>query len=427
MKKSLCRATVPIFLLGLLAACGGKDPGTKVTPAVVDAAGNPAPLVAVAYQVESDAWRVLSPDADGKLSFYVPKGKTRYGVAVRCTGTTPVVSSLMNDSVNVVVQLTTEESTAPRLTCLTPGPLASLTGRADVSGVTGAAKFMVFSGRDGWYSRSTASGYYLTAPYGTGRDVVVLAADTSRKGLAGKLVRGISALNSVSLPDITLTNADALVNHNVAAFAVPPGWSGKYSLSLYTAGGTTVRNQGLGAGSHAGGSIRAFANTQAGDIYMLGIYASSSTNDRGTMRLRFIDAPDLGDISESLQIDPFAPRTVAAAARPALPANHADEGVLAYMFVTTSTGNFWMYTVSRPWLAGAEAYAVPDLGGLYGFGHTQPLSGETMDWYAMALKANISPQKLFELPRAIDYYFAFPREKGAVLDIALLQGSFVVP
>ncbi len=421
MKQFIRWAPGALFLLLVFSGCGN-DPGTKVTPTVVNADGSPGVIVAAAYQVEDGSWQPLNPDADGGISFYVPKGKARYGVAVRCAG----MFLMANYSFNTVAQLTTAESTAPRLTCMTAGPYARIKGNVNVSGVTGAAKYQTYSWISNYERNATSGEYRLSAGYGTGRDMVVFATDASDAGLAGKIVRGIDARAPVTVPDLSLTNADALLNYNIGAFSVPSGWSGDYSLNLYSAGGTVVTSNVLGEGTHAGGAVHVLADAQAGDTYMLSISASGGTGTGSIARMRYVDAPDMGDISESLHIQPFAGYSVTAAVRPVFPANHPGD-VLAYVFMVLSDINLWTYTVSTAWLDGAATYATPDLSGLRGFKHNYALSGEGIGWFTFAFVANVSAQEFFELPSVPLYFFSLPKKKGLVLDIASANGSFLAP
>lgn len=424
MNKLLGGTLGSLFLLALLAACS-QNPGTKVTPVVVNLDGTPAAVAAAAYQVGGGEWKALTPDADGKLTFYVPAGETRYGVAVRCGG----ILGLGDYAANTLVQLTTDAGTAPQLTCFNLGAFAEASGHIDVSGVTGATGFTVQGGVSSSGSSGSTSGtYHLDLPYGGGRDLIAFATSGGGVGLAAKIVRGIDATATQTLSDVTLTNADALVNHSVAAFSVPSGWSGGYELDLYTAGGTVMLDEDLlGSGSETGGGIGAVANAQAGDLYLLQLNATNAAGDRGISRLRFIDAPDLGNLSESLSMDPFSSYSVTAAAHPTFPANHPDGDVVGYDFVTFSPYVIWSYSVSRTWLGGAASYATPDLSALPGFEHAYPLSGEDVSWFAVALKTNVPARDYFELPRAFSFLFFFPKQKDLIIDAAFVEGDYTTP
>jgi len=423
MNKLLGGTLGSLFLMALLAACGG-GPGTKVTATVVNYDGTPGVVTTAAYQVGGGAWQTLNPDEDGRLVFYVPSGETRYGVAVRCGG----LLLLGNYSVNAAAQLTTAESTAPVLGCMSVGPFAEVSGHIDVSGVTGAAGYEIEGAFGGDSGSTTADDCGLDLPLGPDRDLVAFAKNASGQALAAKVVRGIDARAPVALADLALTDADAVEVRNVGAFTVPGGWNGNYELNLYTAGGATVLDEDLlGSGTETGGAVYTVKNAQSGDLYQLMISASAGASGLKVARFRFVDAPEMGDVVESLSIDPFLSYAVAAAAHPVFPATHPDEDVQAYMFTTISPVNVWSYTVSRGWLGNASEYATPDLSGLRGFAYTYPLNGEGVSWFAIALKTNGTARELFELPRASIFLFSLPKKAGLVIDAASVRGNFTAP
>ncbi len=412
---------VPLFLLALLSACGG-NPGTKVTVHPQNYAGFPQEPVAVAYQVADGDWQWLQPDKDGAYSFYVPSGKKRYGVAVKCGG----FFGLASFGNGVVLQLTTEESTEPAAACASFGPFVEAKGHYDVSGVTGAAQTVIY-GDIGEFDDTSTHGDYndLDLAYGPARDLLVLATDASDHALAGKVYRNLDASKPFT-KDVTLTNADAPTGtRSVSDFTVPSGWSGSYGVNLLSAGGALTTDKELGKGSQAGGSYEVLPGLTADDLYL--VSADAQSGDHGVMQLHLLSGSALADVSPSL-MDPWpGGYSVTASALPTFALNHPDAGVQLYQVYATTPMQLWRYTVSKGWLVGAASYTLPDLTGVRGFEGSKGLSGEKMRWTILAVKSNLDVGDYVGAPQMMMFYYNLPRRAGAVINAAGEEGTFTIP
>ena len=420
MNKLLGGTLGSLFLLALLAACGGK-PGTKVTVHPQNYAGDPQEPVAVAYQVADGDWQWLQPDKDGTYSFYVPSGKKRYGVAVNCGG----YFGLANIGSGVVLQLTTEESTEPAAACLTFGPFVEVEGQYDVSGVTGASGTVVRGDLGGDDASNTTGNYDLILAYGSGRDLLLLATDVGGHALAGKVYRSLDATQPFT-QDVSLTNADAPTGtRSVSAFSVPGGWSGGFGVNLLSAGGAMTTGDELGEGSPAGGSYAVLQGLTADDLYL--VSADANSGDRRVMQLHLLSGSALADVGPSL-MDPWpGGYSVTASDLPTFALDHPDAGVQLYLIATVTPMQIWSRTVSKGWLAGAARYTLPDLTGVRGFEGSTGLSGEDMEWYVLAIKSNLGVGDYVGAPQAMMAIYNFPRRAGAVINAAEVDGAFTIP
>ncbi|XOB98418.1 hypothetical protein ACMC9I_11055 [Deinococcota bacterium DY0809b] len=422
MNKLLGGTLGSLFLLALLAACGG-NPGTKVTVHPLNYAGDPQEPLAVAYQVAGGAWQRLLPGEDGAYSFYVPSGEKRYGVAVNCGG----FFGLGNFGTGVVLQLTTDESTEPAAACMSMGPFVKVKGQYDASAVTGASWVDVLGDYDSYEDSSTSGTYEIMLSYGSARDLLVLATDASWHALAGKVYRNLDATQPFT-QDVALTNADAPTGtHDVASFDVPSGWSGVYSVDLLTAGGAFTDEGELGTGSQAGGSYEVLPGLTADDLYLVSVGADDGGGDRQVMQLHLLSGGAPADVSPSL-MDPWpGGYSVTASALPTFALDHPDAGVQFYQVYTIMPVQIWNHTVSKGWLAGADRYTFPDLTAVRGFEGSKGLSGEGMEWQVLAVKSSLDPADYLGPPQGIMKIYSFPLRAGAVINAAMAGGDFTIP
>lgn len=411
-----------LFLLALLVACNTSSPGTKVTVHPLNYTGQPQEPIAVAYQIEDGAWQRLLPDQDGAYSFYVPSGKKRYGVAVNCGG----FFGLANLGSGAVLQLSTDEATEPAAGCLTMGPFVEVDGSFDTTGVTGVTRTVVYGDYGGHSSGSTTGSYQVELAYGSARDLLVLATDSSYNVLAGKIYRNLDATQPFGL-DVNLTDADAPTeSHSVSAFAVPSGWNGHFGVNLLTAGGAMTNDNELGDGDETGGSYAVLPNLSADELYLVIAYASDS-GGREVSQLHQLSGTALTDVAPSL-MDPWpGGYSVAPSDLPTFALDHPDASVQLYQVFTITPYQFWTHTVSKGWLAGASSYTLPDLTSVRGFEGSKGLSGEDMSWYVLAAKSNLSVGEYVGVPQAMSQFLSFPRHAGAVINTASLRGDFTIP
>ncbi len=429
MKKILGGALAPLFILALLlAACGG-NPGTKVTVRADGLWGQAARPQAVAFQAGDGEWTRVWPDKNGDYTFYVPAGEKRYGVAVKCSGMLPMGAF----GSGVTYFLTTDESTAPLLPCFSLGPMAEVKGTANVAAVAGAAGLDVEASLSSDDSGTTSMSYEVEVAEGADRDLALLAFNNgstmdSSTLIGGRIFRGVNAVGVVD-KDLTLAAGDKVINHDFAAFSVPAGWSGHYDVSLYTAGGVMVDSEMLGKGSNSGGAYHTLPGSGADDLYWADATATSGSDNRSVTQARLIPGDTVGDISLAPAIDPFpSGYAPTAAAFPSFSLSHPDGDLSGYMFVTFWPYTIWSYTLSKGWIAGRTQFTVPDLTGLVGFEDVFPRKGEEYKWFASAFKASVSMQSYLEAGHLFfDFGFGLPRLPGMTIDAALTQGDFTTP
>ena len=429
MKKILGGALAPLFILVLLlAACGG-NPGTKVTVRADDISGQSMRPQAVAFQAGNGEWTRVWPGKNGDYTFYVPAGEKRYGVAVKCSG-------MLADGAfgsGATYFLTTDESTEPQLPCFSVGSIAQVKGTANVAAVATAAGLRVEASLGSSSQSGTSMNYSVQSAEGSDRDLVLLAFSSgttmdSSTLIGGRIFRGVNAVGVVD-KDLTLAAGDTVSDHNFAAFTVPAGWSGHYDVSLYTAGGAVVDHKRLGDGNASGGTYHALPGTSAGDLYWAEANASSGSDNRSITRARLIPGDAAGDISLAPTIDPlpssYAPTT---AVFPSFPLSHPDGDLSGYEFMTFWPYTIWTYTLSKGWIAGQTQFTVPDLTGLVGFEDAYPRKGEGYSWFASAFKASVSMQSYLEAGHLFfDIGFGLPRLPGMTIDAALTSGDFTTP
>ena len=415
-----------LLLVVLLAACGG-NPGTKIVVRADNIAGQVVRPLAVAFQVENSEWTQVWPDKNGNYSFYVPSGKKRYGVAVKCPG----MLAMGDWGAGSAYFLTTDESTNPLLPCDTLGALATAQGNADVSAVAGAAGFEVEAPMGSSSNGSTHYHYEVDLSEGPSRDLVLLAFNNSHTFdagtlIAGRVFRGVNAVGAVN-KDLQLAAGDTVTDHNFAAFSVPAGWTGGYRVSLVTAGGALVDEDMIGRGSNGGGSYHAIRGVGGADFYLA--RASAENGGRSVARMSLIPGDSATDISLAPSIDPFpSGYAPAAAAFPSFALNHPGGDLDGYYFLTFWPYTIWTYTLSKGWIAGQASFAAPDLTGLVGFEGDYPRSGENYMWYAAAFKTSASMQDFLETSHFFfDEEIGLPRIPGMVLDVALTSGNFHTP
>lgn len=95
------------FLLGgltvLVSGCSASQEGAvSVRVSFVDALGNPWVASSVAVQIGDNTWEALDPKET--ITFTLPKGETRYGLAYQCGPNTQVVHLTKEDAVDLTIK-----------------------------------------------------------------------------------------------------------------------------------------------------------------------------------------------------------------------------------------------------------------------------------------------------------------------------------
>ena len=406
MKKASVLLTA-VLLTVWLAGCGN-NPGTKVTVHVQTDSGERAFPQAVAYRIADGEWAWLSPDKDANYSFYVPQGKERYGVAVRCPDTG---MSLQLGAQEVKgLELTLDDATDPVVVCRKGGlanPRVWVTAQVDVSAVAGAMGYEVIARMGGRPRGNTSGTDYLPFSPEPDQDVILLAYSTASitqfepdKLLAGRVFRGISPTDGLTL-NLSLTSGDAVGAAQVQALPLPAGWSGSYGVGLVTRAGNEVRTADLGGGGRGGGPYKTISGLAAGDYYTFraGGHHSTGTIDLALSDRRWLDAAGAADLTAEF-IEPYpedyAPDTSGELLRYGL---DYPGGADAYgFFVEDSGGKPIKVLVSKAWLEGESYYTMPDLTAVPGFGDVNTKATDHTGWEACAYRSSLSLDELLALP-----------------------------
>ncbi len=412
MRKRLGLLTI-VLLTAWLAGCGG-GPGSKVTVHVQNDRGAQAFPLAVAYRVADGEWAWLSPDKKASYSFYVPTGKKRYGVAVRCA----ILGMVSSPAPVRVYELTTDDTSDPVVVCKTGAPRPPRVGatvHGDVSAVTGAQTFSAVSEIDRDHSSSNQEDVEPVMIKEPSRDLLLLAYSTNAFPygpadlLAARVFRGIEPEEGLEL-SLALTDADAAGTAQVEPVTLPAGWpAGEYLVTLQTQGGW-FRSffEVLGEGTTSGGTYRTIPGLTADDFYVLGAYAHVS-DPGGTLRglaySHWVPAAGAGDLEADLPAafaESYAPDLGGERARFGLSYPEAGS-VVAFSFSVTSndhvTTKAW---VSPAWLAGATSYTMPDLTGVPGFSTAVTRSSEVAGWNACAIQSSSQLGELLARPHGED-------------------------
>ncbi len=382
------------------------SPGTKVTVHIETAQGGRAFPLAVAYRIADGEWDWLPPDKDAGYSFYVPTGKKRYGVAVRC----PELR-MMGPAPVWVFELALDDTTDPVVVCQEGGlasPWVSVTAQVDVGSVAGAMGYEVIT-RTGRRPRGNTSGTQrLSFHPEPDQDVILLAYSTATisqfepdKLLAGRVFRGISPTDGLTL-NLSLSGADAVGTAQVEALPLPAGWSGNYAVGLATRGGSEIHLGDLGGGSQAGGPYKTVSGPIAGDYYTFRAGGYLSTPSRIDLTLsdrRWLDTGSAADLTADFiepYPDDYAPDTGGERVRFSL--GYPGEADVYGFYAAVPGGKPIKVWVSRAWLGDASAYAMPDLTGVIGFGDVNTKATDYIGWEACAYRSSLSLNELLALP-----------------------------
>jgi len=428
MKHKLILPTA-FGLFFLLAACGGNQ-GTRVTLAFDDVFGEPAYPVAVAYQTGDGKWANLWPNDQGEYVFYVPPGEERYGVAVAC-------GVFFGSSFNSgsVYQLTISDTTEPLLPCPRfSAPIASMSGRGDVSALAGSASFIIYGAYDDDDDHNSSHEDFggLTVLEGEAVSAILLAYDAVHTNDPGHLIGGrvfhdINA-SGVFNHDLALSATDTVSVHQVNHFSVPAGWTNSsYKVGLYAAGGATTNEGSLGQGNATGGSFYSLPGSGNGDLYVINADASGAS-DRSVGYLAFIDASEISDVSPTLNMTPLpATYAVTAAARPSFPLDSVNSNLDLHYIMIFNPPGVWYYIVSESWRGERASYRLPDLDKLAGFAGTTPRKGEKLLWFYASARTNVGSKPYFESKHVLfGNEVMMPLVPGS-LETASIKGQITIP
>jgi len=387
---------LPFVIFFILTSCG-KDPGTKVTVKVEDVLGQQNLPLAVAYQIEDGEWAWLQPDENAGYSFYVPPGKERYGVAVRCGGFSSSITYVKRAT---IYQLATSDTTEPVFICPQDRKqYVYMNVTHDVSAIAGANGAAVYHRRS--YSLLRGTSFTTNRPFfhTLQADVMFTAYSSSPANiLAARLVKGVDLEDGASL-NFTLDNNDLVVSANVAPFSLPAGWSGEYSVGIATKG-ELINWEALGRGNESGGSYSRIKGVDGNDYYLFSAWASRSISSNRALSIRYarsLAASTAGDLEAHFP-DPF-PDTFApgeTGGRWAFGLDYPEETSGIYLTYSFNDTRAYVWA-SATWLQGKSSYSLPDISAATGFATFDlPATGR---WGFCALSGSAAFGELLELSR----------------------------
>jgi len=426
MKKATICVMTALVLMALSACSNNQSAAAEITVSFNGLSGQPVSPTAVAYQVGDGEWVNLWPDDQGRYSFTVPAGETRYGVAVRCSGF--VGAAFQN---GVIYQLTTEESTSPRLSCFDFGVFAQMSGTADVSAVAGSVSMKVVGNYSSHPRGGTSNNYLIIVPESTRASAALLAYKSSFSYnflnlVGGRVFHDINARGSFSR-DLSLQVGDAISVKQLGAISLPAGFSSaSYGVGLFAAGGAVIPVGDLSDGNQLGGSFATLAGTQSDDYYV--ISADTHSGDSGLGWLLVVSASEVDDVTASFNMIPFpSGYSVIPDPRPTFAFDGSNENLDLHYLITFCGGGIWQYMISSGWQGGATSYRLPDLESLIGFSGSTPRSGESFGWLLASARGEADPGVYFEASHfLLEEDIMVPLVPG-LLESASVEGKFVVP
>ncbi len=439
------RAALGLVLLGAgllwLSACNPGGGGTQVTVELVSPLANGGPATAtVVYQVGDGNWQLATQTGYGKYAFTLPPGEKRYGVAVNCLPSIPLLTTV---GWAFVYQLTTDDTTALKVACLNLSdlPLTPITLKAKKdTGDTGSYdRAWIFTdiGNDyDWLNSNIRLG--ITA--GSGKDVLVVAYDGGYQPDKIRRIRFLRDFDaspgncpSASPCQVVLKASDAPSPLSVDSFDTPAdatdsffgvGFVSKKGLVVPHGSDDPLENPALGTGDASGGQYFAIPNTQEGDLYYAEASAEKAGYRVGQVKLF---APTTANLSFELPDAWFDPSVEEQALPKFSRLNYHDPELVGYAFQIKVSDSFYeLVTVSKGWLGSATSYTLPDLSAAPDFRGTRPLEGDVVSWNAMAVMMN-QDLGAFLAADPLPLPNPVPRLPGLSIQLASKLGSYTVP
>jgi len=423
--KRIVIVGISSLLFLLLAACNG--PGTKVTIRVESKYGHTSLPLSVAYQIEDGDWAWLQPNEDAGYSFYVPSGKERYGVAVRCGGLkTHIAPSYARAT---LYQLTISDTTEPVFTCPTDEKTIIAEVNYDASSITGAKGVMIFTKKQKkHYSDTTSTSPKILVFTPNGKHDLLFAAYSTASYpdpgdlLAARLVRNIEIAEGTTI-DLNLSNDDLVRWANVGPFSLSSNWQGSYTVGLITSNDTAFWYS-VGSGYDSGGTYARIANASSDDYYVLHATTSKQLSAHKELVLKsfdFVSAATAGDLQVNLP-DPLPESYVADGSsnhwRFELERPDGFTGVHIHSSYSGAKVDIW---ASPAWLQGLDSYTIPDLSAVLGFAAFY--NGANGRWKYCVLGGDTTLAEILSLPW--DRYEPLPAglAKPTRVTISCVNGS----
>jgi len=416
-----------VVLTGVfLSSCGGNQ-GTKVTVTIATADGQASMPLSVAYQIEDGEWEWLQPNAEAGYDFYVPAGKKRYGVAVRCGGLKYHVA--LNYARAAIYQLTTADTTEPVFTCPADMKSAIVEISYDARAIAGAASVAIFTRKQ----TKKLVGVYSSNPkkvefYPPGKHDLLFTAYSQafstqpRDLLAARLVRNVNIEDGAEV-ELSLNGDDLVQWANVDSFSKTANWHGSYAVGLVTPSGAAFRGV-LGSGNDSGGPYARVANAGSDDYYLLAAEINKllpSGNKLNLKYFHYLSAASAGNLQvrfpdplpESYEADGSSGRW-----RFELEHFEGARGLRLSSEVMGKTAvKVW---VSPSWLQGLNGYTIPDLASVPGFAaFDNPADGY---WGYCVLGGDATLAEILSLPRGKNQLLPTGIEKPAEVTFSCIGG-----
>jgi hypothetical protein len=388
-------------LLAVVAGCGGNSGsitnphGTSVTVAI------PAVTSSVAVQIGSGNFMPATVQ-NGRLTFFVPDGTTKYAIALSCQ-----VTSGQNTQVGfeTIFEATTQDVITNSPSCLPSllpnAPRGLATGNVNASAVPGATNVQMSGNDDIPSTLGEVSGpFTLALPTGA-NDVGVVAVDGSFNVLAAKIVRSQTVPGAINggIP-IVFGPGDATTLQSLSVNSVPAGYAVSSVGAKYATanGAALILKPSLPLTTQYAGFPA--SATQPGDYYL---YAASA--DVIGHEVSVEQSTANANLASSITLPaPWASSSPTPAALPTFTVDYTGfNGMASVTYsVFLNWGSFQTINViaTKNFIAGSTTMTVPNLTSLSGFPLSPP-SGTLVVWQVSIQGATVPNFTLFPQTQAI--------------------------
>lgn len=398
----------------LVSGCQASQEVTSVSVRVnfVDALGNPWAAPSVAVQMGEGAWQALDPKET--ITFTLPKGETKYGLAYRCGPNTQVI------------HLTKEDAIDLKIKCLYAAPEQRVNVEisyddTQIPGVTSRTLRTYIAG----HRRTVLQSNPQTVSLPPGRGDIVLTLYNEGTPLATKVLYNQEVREGAKLT-FAFSEEDKFAGEG-AVEAVPPpdGFSTGYlNLMFVTPLGSYVFEPRIGRLSERLSYPLVPSGTRG--QYVAWVWAED-TQGRFLLSAKAFNGPSFVPSFAA----PFSPKVEISSVLPKVSGLGASgTGLIGYNFSVSwkpDSSASWQTInafTSLGWLGQQHSYIVPDLSSA-GFNGARPPSGVNASYSASAL---FSAQNILEI-LATSGGTGIVRTNTPNLDRkeAGVSGSYVVP
>ena len=359
---------------------------SSITVTVEDPTNN---FNAAAYQVGSGSWQPISlSGTTTKTGTFPLGGRTKYGVAVRC-------SSL----VVKVIQATASELPNPKLECSSSAPTTvpfTVNVSVDAS-LLASGDSVCVNGTD-CLSASGNVSIGLNLKPGT-QDLLVTLGNSGSVKVA-KVLKNVS-VSSGGSTNASLTPSDQLAPVSLTLPTPPTGYTGFPGALVFYLSSSNTGGGGVNASPTGYRPVSGFGG---GDRYAALVQASATNASLLSIQIFSSGSPNLSFpapwSSGSLTVNQTAHPNISGLSR-------NDSGLQGYRIYLQIAGQIY-YTASltKNWLGSATSYTLPDLSASSLLGYTPPAGSGSFE-----VSAILSNKNLFALDpnnpsafQAGDYY-----------------------